>query len=108
MDDENHYTGVGKMNVCNYLSNIALLGGLAGEKIWSGNVFEWNFWIVSEQKSIRTIKMSIEKRPEKFKITEFAFNRLPYGDEGIHILRYYYNSIYNQFIEIIFLWSKSS
>jgi len=99
MDDENPYTGVGKMNICNYFFNIALLGGLAGEEIWSGNVFKWDLWLVSEQKSIRTMKMSLEKQQlEKFKIAEIVFNRLPYGYEGIDILRYYHASIYRPYV----------
>jgi hypothetical protein len=107
MGNENPYTGVGRMNVCNYLSNIALLGGLKGEdlSLWN-NKDRDVLWLVSSQKIKKSILLIFEKFT-KFKVLDFTFYLPPLED--IYNLRYYYNFFGEQYImSIIFLGEKVS
>jgi hypothetical protein len=107
MGNENPYTGVGRMNVCNYLSNIALLGGLAGEKIYPEDIFKWHFLLLSYQDWVRIIRVNLEKSGEKFEVNGLEFTRLVYGDGITEILSYYYGYVNQQYvIKIIFLGEK--
>jgi len=107
MVDENPYTGVGKMNLCNYLSNVSSLGGLAGEQLrLLTTEHQESLWLISLQKNKRTIWIVLEKSLE-FKITDLTFYNMFL--KNVENLRYYYYIFSGQYImNIIFLREKIS
>jgi len=78
MDDENPCTGVGKMNFCNYFSNIASLTGLGG---WFElTASDYTLWLNSKkirEEILLNLIWFLKLVHSIYIVTEFTFYRWP-------------------------------
>jgi len=100
MVDENPCTGVGKMNICNYLSNIASLAGLGGwfELRAIDHTLWFNSRKIREEIWLNVIWLILEQWHSKYNVTEFTFYRWPLN---VINLKYFYNVFNKQYIMYI-------
>jgi len=112
MVDENPCTGVGKMNICNYLSNIALLGALRGNKFELRKIIQSVGFALLPSIGLTSLQKI------KGESTDTMFANLPSPSFGVKdffelysvpFLTYDYNNLHKCYvIEIEFLREKVS